>query len=181
MKNRLLEQAKREYPERNRFIALLLEAVLFLFLLPLALIYAGHGLDEWFHWPQIKLDPINLILGWSCILAGWLFAIWSIYAQFKIGRGTPVPLMATQKLVIQPPYSYCRNPMALGAIVMYLGVAIWVGSIGAVVLVLFGATVLLLYIRRIEEKEMELRFGQEYLTYKEHTPFLFPRFGKKGF
>ncbi len=181
MKNRLFDQAKREYSERNRIIALLFEAVVFLFILPAALIYAGRGLDGWFHWPQIRLGPINLIIGWLFILSGWLFAVWSIYVQFTIGRGTPVPLMATQKLIIQPPYSYCRNPMALGAIVMYLGVAIWAGSIGAVVLVLFGATVLLIYIKLLEEKEMQIRFGQEYLDYKRSTPFFIPRLGKRTF
>jgi protein-S-isoprenylcysteine O-methyltransferase Ste14 len=88
--------------------------------------------------------------------------------------------MATQKLIIQPPYSFCRNPMALGAILMYLGVAVLFGSMGAVVLVLLGAGCLLTYIKRIEEKEMEIRFGQEYLDYKKKTPFLIPRFWKNG-
>jgi protein-S-isoprenylcysteine O-methyltransferase Ste14 len=66
--------------------------------------------------------------------------------------------------------------MALGAIVMYLGVAILFGSMGAVVLELLGAGLLLTYIKRIEEREMEIRFGQEYLAYKQQTSFLIPRF-----
>ncbi len=82
-----------------------------------------------------------------------------------------MPLMATQKLIVQPPYSYCRNPMALGAIVMYLGAAILFGSIGAVALVMLGTALLLTYIKRVEEKEMEIRFGQQYLEYKQRTPF----------
>jgi protein-S-isoprenylcysteine O-methyltransferase Ste14 len=123
-------------------------------------------------------EPFNLILGWLLIVIGWLFGIWSIYIQFTLGRGTPVPLMATQELIIRPPYSYCRNPMALGAIVMYLGVAILVGSMGCVVLVLFGTGLLLTYIKRIEEREMEIRFGQEYLKYKKQIPFLIPHLWK---
>ena len=87
-----------------------------------------------------------------------------------------MPLMATQKLIIQPPYSYCRNPMALGAIGMYLGVAILFRSLGAVILVLLTASLLLIYIKLVEEKEMQIRFGQEYLAYKQQTPFLIPRF-----
>jgi protein-S-isoprenylcysteine O-methyltransferase Ste14 len=110
------------------------------------------------------------------ILPSWLFGMWSIYSQFTIGRGTPVPLMATQKLIIQPPYAYCRNPMALGGIGMYLGAAILFRSIGAVILVLLFASGLLIYIKRVEEKEMEIRFGQDYLAYKQQTPFLIPRF-----
>jgi protein-S-isoprenylcysteine O-methyltransferase Ste14 len=59
---------------------------------------------------------------------------------------------------------------------MYLGVAILFRSIGAVILVLLFAIGLLIYIKRVEEKEMEIRFGQEYLAYKQQTPFLIPRF-----
>ncbi len=178
MKNKFLEQARREYSEKQRFIALACMVPIFLLLLPYLFIRWGAGLDQWLRLPPILAQPFNLILGLLVMLPSWLFAIWSIYSQFTLGRGTPVPLMATQKLIIQPPYTYCRNPMALGAIGMYLGVAILFGSIGAALVVLVVAGVLLIYIKRVEEKEMVLRFGQEYLDYKQRTPFLIPRFRK---
>ncbi len=175
MKDKFLKQTKREYSRNQRLVALAVEGVFFLVALPLALIAVGSSLDQWLQLVPIRYDYINLILGGLLIVAGWLFAVWSIDVQFTLGRGTPVPLMATQKLIVQPPYSYCRNPMALGAIVMYLGAAILFGSIGAVALVLLGTALLLTYIKRVEEKEMEIRFGQEYLEYKQRTPFLIPR------
>jgi protein-S-isoprenylcysteine O-methyltransferase Ste14 len=175
MKDRFLKQAAREYNPRQRLVALSVEAVFFIVILPFALIALGSWIDQWLRWPRLTYQPINLVLGGLFIVAGWLFAMWSIYVQFTLGRGTPVPLMATQKLIVQPPYAYCRNPMALGAIVLYLGVAILFGSLGAAVLVLLGAAWLLTYIKRVEEKEMEMRFGQEYLEYKRQTPFLIPR------
>jgi protein-S-isoprenylcysteine O-methyltransferase Ste14 len=70
--------------------------------------------------------------------------------------------------------------MALGAIVMYMGVAVLFGSIGALMLVLLGAGGLLAYIKHVEEKEMEIRFGQEYMQYKRRTPFLVPRSGRRN-
>lgn len=176
IRNKLLKQAGHEYQPKQRLMALALEAVLFLGILPFALIHLGAAVDQWFGWPGFIYQPINGILGWLLIVISWLFAFWSIYVQFTIGRGTPVPLMATQKLITQPPYSYCRNPMALGAIGMYLGVAILFGSSGAMLLVLVGAALLLTYIRCVEEKEMKMRFGQEYMAYRQRTPFLFPHF-----
>lgn len=178
MKNRIFNQTQREYSPRQRLVALVAEAVFFMLVLPVVLVTLGTSLDRWLGWPQLTYQPVNLLLGWLFIVAGWLFAMWSIYAQFVLGRGTPVPIMATQKLVVQRPYSYCRNPMALGTIVMYLGVAILFGSIGVAALVLLGAALLLTYIKRVEEKEMELRFGQEYLDYRRETPFLIPRLRK---
>jgi protein-S-isoprenylcysteine O-methyltransferase Ste14 len=65
--------------------------------------------------------------------------------------------------------------MALGAIVMYLGVALLRRSLAAVGLVLAAATALLTYIKRVEETEMLARFGEEYVAYRERTSFLLPR------
>ncbi len=175
MREKLLAQARREYSPKQRFVALLFAAPFFLGLLPYILITLGRALDRRLRWSPRQYRPINLLLGGLFMAGGWLLGMWSVHAQFTLGRGTPVPLMATQKLVVQPPYTYCRNPMVLGTIVMYLGVAIAIGSPGAAVLVLLGTAALLTYVRRVEEKEMELRFGQEYLAYKQRTPFLIPR------
>ena len=178
MKDKLLEQARHEYSPKQRFVALLFMAPIFLFIIPFLFIRLGVRIDHWLQLPPILSFPLNLILGGLLILPGWLLGMWANTSQFTIGRGTPVPLMATQKLIVHPPYTYCRNPMALGAIGMYLGVALLFRSIGAVILVLFFAGLLLVYIKRVEEKEMQSRFGQEYLAYKQRTPFLVPHFRK---
>jgi protein-S-isoprenylcysteine O-methyltransferase Ste14 len=176
MKHKLLEQARHEYSSKQRFVALLCLAPIFLLALPFLFIRLGAKLDQWLQWPPILDLPFNLILGGLLILPSGLFAMWSIFSQFTIGRGTPVPLMATQKLIVQPPYTFCRNPMALGTIGLYVGTALLFRSMGAVIVVLLCAGLLLIYIKRVEEKEMEIRFDQDYLAYKRQTPFLIPRF-----
>jgi protein-S-isoprenylcysteine O-methyltransferase Ste14 len=176
MKNKLLEQARHEYNPKQRFVALLCLAPIFLLVLPILFIRLGARLNQWLQWPPILALPFNLILGGLLILLGGIFGLWANYSQFTLGRGTPVPLMATQKLIVQPPYTFCRNPMALGAIGLYVGAALLFHSLGAVVVVLFCAGLLLIYIKRVEEKEMEIRFGPDYLAYKQQTPFLIPRF-----
>jgi len=176
MKDKLLKLTQHEYSPAQRLVLLFFAGILFLVLLPAALISASSSVDQALHLPRFVYEPVNGLLGLLFILAGLSFGLWSNYVQFTIGRGTPVPIMATQKLIVQPPYSYCRNPMALGAIVLYLGIAIWLGSLSALGLVLLPAICLLVYIKLIEEKEMELRFGADYVEYKHQTPFLFPRF-----
>lgn len=179
MKNKFFKQASREYTPKQRIIALVCMAPVFLVVLPIIQIKQGAKLDQWLGWPFILGEPFNLITGWLLILSGWLLGMWSNYSQFTIGRGTPVPLMATQQLIVQPPYTYCRNPMALGAIAFYLGVGVLCKSYGAVILVFLFTAVLLTYIKLLEEKEMEIRFGQEYLDYRRRTPFLLPRFWRR--
>jgi protein-S-isoprenylcysteine O-methyltransferase Ste14 len=87
--------------------------------------------------------------------------------------------MATQKLVVKKPYTYCRNPMTLGTMAFYLGVAVWLASFSAIALAFIYPVGILIYIKLIEEKELEERFGAEYLEYKQRTPFLIPRFRTK--
>ena len=176
MKDKLLKLTQHEYPPTQRLILLFFAGILFLVLIPVALISASRALDQALHLPRLVFQPVNWLLGLLFILAGLSLGLWSNHVQFTIGRGTPVPIMATQKLIVLPPYSYCRNPMALGAILLYLGIAIWLGSLSALGVVLLFAICLLIYIKLLEEKEMELRFGADYVEYKRQTPFLFPRF-----
>jgi protein-S-isoprenylcysteine O-methyltransferase Ste14 len=184
MRERFLQQTKREYSPRQRAAFLTAAGVLFLVILPWALVRLGGRLDRGLGWsgsasavrtPGGLQPSVNAIIGGLMILAGWPFALWSIYVQFTRGRGTPVPVMATQKLIVRPPYSYCRNPMALGTIVAYLGLSVIAGSLGAALLVAVGAIALLTYIRLVEEKEMVARFGEAYLAYRRRVPFIIPR------
>jgi protein-S-isoprenylcysteine O-methyltransferase Ste14 len=175
MKNRLLKLTQHEYSPTQRLIMLFFAGVLFVVIIPAALITAGPQLDQRWSLPQFQYGAINAIVGVLCILIFWPLGLWANWVQFTLGRGTPVPLMATQKLLIVKPYSYCRNPMALGAIGAYLGIAVLVSSLSSVGLVLLGATCLLVYIKLVEEREMVARFGSEYLDYRRRTPFLIPR------
>ena len=175
IQTKFLRRAGREYSPRQRLVFMAFLGVFFLALLPYLLFRLGAALDGWLGWPSFLFPPLNAVVGGLVTFGGWLLAIWTISVQFTVGRGTPVPVMATKKLITQPPYSYCRNPMVLGTIGVFIGLAIVFGSIGSLLLVLIAITLLLLYVRRVEEREMALRFGQEYEEYKRQTPFLIPR------
>ncbi len=107
-------------------------------------------------------------------------ASWSVYTQHRIGRGTPVPVVPTRRLITSGPYKYCRNPMAFGTLLLYIGLSLIFNSISAIfILVALVLVPLLLFIKIVEEKELEIRFGHEYTEYKEKTPFLIPRLRTK--
>ena len=180
MRDRFLKQTSREYGPKARLALLAVAGMVFLVILPWALVRLGGLLDRALGWPTLSYPPANAIIGGLMILAGWLLGLWTNYVQFTLGRGTPVPVMATQKLLICPPYSYCRNPMALGAFVAYLGVCVVAGSPGAGLLWLLGAVALLTYIRLVEEREMVARFGEAYLAYRRRVPFIIPRLRRRS-
>jgi protein-S-isoprenylcysteine O-methyltransferase Ste14 len=157
-------------------MAVIFAGIFFWIIIPFFMVVGSVFLDEWLSLPRFFHRWVSTIIALVFMVAGWLFANWTVKVQFSLGRGTPIPIMATQKLVVQRPYTYCRNPMTLGTTAFYLGVAIWTGSLSALILALIYPVIILIYIKLVEEKELEQRFGLEYLEYKRRTPFLIPRF-----
>jgi len=64
--------------------------------------------------------------------------------------------------------------MTLGTILAYSGIVVMIGSYTSLLFVVIFGLILLTYIKVVEEKELALRFGQEYLDYKKETPFIIP-------
>jgi protein-S-isoprenylcysteine O-methyltransferase Ste14 len=177
---RFRKWAAREYSKEQRLAAVILGGIGFWVVIPFFIIVGSRFFASSLHLPTFFHGLTNRVTALVFIIGGWLFANWTIMVQFSQGKGTPIPLMATQKLVVKRPYTYCRNPMALGTSAYYLGVAIGMGSYPAVVLALVYPVGMLIYIKLVEEKEMAERFGLEYLEYKRRTPFLIPRFWKRN-
>jgi len=177
--NRFKKWAEHEYSKKQRMIAVIFGGVIFWLIIPFLMVVLSSYIDQRLHLPRFYDGLINLVIGLLLIVVGWLFANWTVRVQFSLGKGTPIPLMATQKLIVKGPYTYCRNPMTLGTAIFYFGVAMWLGSISAIGLGLIYPAGILIYIKLIEERELEERFGSEYLEYKKSTPFLIPCLGKK--
>jgi protein-S-isoprenylcysteine O-methyltransferase Ste14 len=155
-------------------VILLIPGFLLVLLIPYLLLITLPRLDVVLGFPRIMLGVANLILGVTLVALGLFFAWWSIGDQLFKASGTPLPVMPTQKLLIRGPFRLCRNPMTLGTILAYLGLALWVGSISSIILAIVIAGLLILYLKLVEERELEMRFGQDYLNYKLRTPFLIP-------
>lgn len=176
---RFTKWAEHEFTLGERVIATLLAGVIFVLLIPFLILKGSAVIDRWMQFMRFNYGLINFMVGGALALIGWLFAMWSIVDQLIRGRGTPLPVMATQMLLITGPFAYCRNPMSFGTIVLYSGLAIWAGSWSAIGLVTSFAVVLITYLKCVEEKELEARFGQSYLEYKRTTPFIIPSKWKK--
>lgn len=131
-------------------------------------------------------DLMSRLTGWRLLsvfgLVGLILYLWTVFLQVIKGMGTPVPLLPPEKLLIGAPYSYCRNPMVLGAIIYYFGICAFIGLWNAFYIIATGAVVLLAYAKFWEENELEARFGRAYSEYKKQTPFLIPRiFGRSWY
>ncbi len=174
--DKLVAVSQNPTPAKSRVTAVVAPIFVFFFLFPtLLFLIPNFLLDKWLNLPTFGGTAVTSIIGSVLIGLGVFFLLWTIKAQREIGKGTPMPLMATQKLIIQKPYSYCRNPLAFGLLNFYFGIAVFMGSISSVAAVSVFTAVILSYIKFIEEKELEKRYGHDYTAYKQTTPFLFPK------
>ncbi len=171
--------AKREYSLKQRLVAFFFEGILFLLIIPFLLVVSSNAVDNALRLPRIPASAITIIIGLLLLAGGGFLGFWSIETQVTVGRGTPVPMMPTQKVITGGPFAWCRNPMTLGTFLAYTGVCLWIGSYSAIAIIVILISILLLYIKLVEEKELEARFGAEYLEYKRTTPFIVPRLRRK--
>ena len=155
---------------------LLTPLVAFLFLCFVSLFFIAACLvDRWLNLPSIRYVPWTLITGLVLLIPGATVLIWT-WIQFLMARGTPVPINPPQKLITGGLYAYSRNPMLLSIFLIVFATGLLSGSL-SLTLLFAPLFVLFFYfqITLVEEKEMELKFGRDYLGYKEKAPRFFPR------
>jgi len=171
----LVRATQREYRRGRRVAALLLGQVLFLVVYPLFIVWGASLVDLWLGILRFWHPLLNRVVALAFIAPGLVLVEWTIGLQFFQGLGTPLPVVATRRLITTGPYRYSRNPMAAGTTMFYLGIALWIGSVSAVVLASLYPLAITAYTKLVEERELEKRFGSEYVEYKKRTPFVLPR------
>ncbi len=122
---------------------------------------------------------VGRFAGLPVAIAGVLIYLATAGAFALIGRGTPLPLLPTETLVVEGLHRYVRNPMYIGVLSVILGEALWLES---GLLLLYMALVFSAFntfIRVYEEPTLRRSYGEEYQKYCESTPRWRPRFSAK--
>ena len=154
---------------------LLTPVVGFLFLCFLSLFFlASFGMDKWLHFPFIVYTPWTLILGLVLLVPGCILFLWT-WTLFVMARGTPVPINPPKELVTKGIYSFSRNPMQTGIYLAFFGIGLLTGSL-ALTFIFTPLFIILMtiYVKKVEEKELEIQFGQQYLDYKKKVGMYMP-------
>lgn len=124
---------------------------------------------------QISFNLIFVILGILFLALGLTLVIQTISLFITVGKGTLAPWMPTQKLVVRGIYRHVRNPMISGVFCLLLGEACIFGSPSLLTWLFFFWLTNFLYIPRLEEPDLEKRFGGDYVIYKANVPRWIPR------
>lgn len=113
------------------------------------------------------------ISGLACLALGTSFRLWAIRTLDKAFAAV-VQIKHGQQLVTTGPYRWLRHPSYTGAWAAMIGAALLMHSnLG---LMIMGPGMLLVYVRRIavEERALEVGFGEQYLNMKRNTQRLLP-------
>lgn len=157
---------------------------LFLLLVPYGLYLLSGTLGQYRDIPLMEEEILRIVLAAVLFSFGMCFAIWSLVALYKIGKGGPLQGAGievspkSKKLVITGPYRYTRNPMMFGACSYYYSLAVFMNSFSYVITVSLFVVVALAYVKLSEEKRLMRDFGDEFLQYREKVSFFIPIPGK---
>lgn len=112
----------------------------------------------------VELGDWRVPVGWALVLVFVVWNGWSLWLFHRHETGL-LPGQATQAMIEEGPYRFSRNPLYVGMLALYLGLALLAPSFWA--LVLFPVAVLLVRWGAIRPEEAFLReqFGASYDAY----------------
>jgi protein-S-isoprenylcysteine O-methyltransferase Ste14 len=97
--------------------------------------------------------------GWPLVLAGLWLGAWAVRSAARVDLDRP------DQLVDRGPFAFSRNPMYVAWTLGYVGVALVAGT--AWPLLLLPAVLAATHVAVVrEERSLEQRFGDAYLSYK---------------
>jgi len=170
---------KSERKPASAYLAFIVAFALEMFGIPMSMYFVawafGHQLPEgvlWGHTLQNHIGHTGMyimlvlnVIGALLVISGW-GRIHKRYWSRPDGEG---------QLVREGIYAYIRHPQYTGFLLITLGLLIeW----ATIPLLLMWPTLVIMYYRlaRMEEREVEAKFGQEYRDYRFSTGMFLPRF-----
>ena len=158
-----------------RLVTILFGMALLLVVVPLFLLLASSGIEEYFLTHRFRV--LHMTLGLFSLVLGFYTVIWTVISQSQTAHRTLDPAASTQKLRIQGLKFRCGNPLLLGSIIYCFGVGTILGSI-TTGLIMFCLSLVLVtcYVKFIEKRDLYIRLGQKHKNCSQKAPFLILRF-----
>ena len=124
----------------------------------------GVGLDHALDLDEFR-STATMAIGSLLMCIGFLIRLWATY-YFYTNRMRVIATVPQGTLLTSGPYRYSRNPLYLGGnVFIFFGTGVLLGSPIAVAITALHLPFMNLFIRR-EERQLEKRFGAEWLRYR---------------
>ena len=119
--------------------------------------------------------PGGRAVGAILIALGTSVLLLAIFKFASEGRGTPLPTVPTQHLVISGPNRFVRNPMYLAVVSIIPGQAVLLGQQPLLWYAALVALATASFVHFYEEPALRSQFGDEYLHYRNSVRAWLPR------
>lgn len=116
-------------------------------------------------WNELGLVPV----AGGLALIAWIIVLHSRAAQIHGWRFEATPFEPTQYLIVWGPYRYTRNPIYVSHITIWLGWAVFYGSIAVVLGVVLMWLSLVFIIVPYEERGLVRQLGEPYVRYQSQV------------
>jgi protein-S-isoprenylcysteine O-methyltransferase Ste14 len=145
-----------------------------------AVVVLGLFTDRVLSIPEVLPGSLGASTGVVLLVLGATLCGWCV-AHFRRAEGTPVPFNPPKELVVEGPYIWMRNPMVTGVFTGLFGIGLVFHS-ASIVFIWTPLYILahVIELKKVEEPELELRFGAAYTEYKRRVPMFIPRPWRRG-
>jgi protein-S-isoprenylcysteine O-methyltransferase Ste14 len=106
--------------------------------------------------------------GWIVAVLGLALSAWGLLT-FQLAGTTWLPFESASRLVQHGPYRFTRNPMYVGAVLLYAGVALVMNVAWPLLLLPFVIWGMIVFVIREEEKYLSATFGADYDAYRKRV------------
>jgi len=115
---------------------------------------------------KFLITPAAHILAWAFLAVSLLIAAIAI-RKFAVTKNTLITVKAATSLQTSGIYSFTRNPMYLGLILLYISIAIFYGNWWTFFLLSLLIFVIQFYVIQKEEQYLRQAFGEPYDAYRK--------------
>jgi protein-S-isoprenylcysteine O-methyltransferase Ste14 len=139
----------------------------------IVLVYVPYAITRF----RIPADepPWELLIAGALIVIGLIPLLDSIRRFIYAGRGTLMPTVPTEQLVVTGLYRYVRNPMYVGVLIALAGEILLFRNSGLVIEGAVGWLAVELFVRLYEEPTLTRSHPEDYPRYKRHVLRWLPR------
>ena len=140
-----------------------------------AVVVLGLFTDRVLRVPGLLPGKLGVSIGNVLLVLGSMLCGWCV-VRFKRAKGTPVPFNPPKELIVAGPYVWMRNPMVTGVFTGLFGLGLILHS-ASIVFIWTPLYILahVIELKKVEEPELELRFGAAYTDYRRAVPMFIPR------
>jgi protein-S-isoprenylcysteine O-methyltransferase Ste14 len=145
-----------------------------IFWLPLA--YNLYSIKEHLLFYQITMPAFLTYPGWAFFISGLaLHILTGIYLRFGLIGIPEFSDKVKMHLVKKGPFAVVRHPTYLAHSMIFLGAFLITGILTVALIAVLDFFTVQVIIIPFEEKELQRRFGDEYMEYKRRVPKFFPK------